>query len=108
MDANELGALLGLIGGILGTLLGIAGGAIGTYFSVKNTDGPRERAFMIKISVVVWLAVTLFLAVLFVTPAPFRSLVWIPYSLLLPWGIYTGNKRQNEIRLLEQQEQVSS
>ena len=36
----------GLIGGIAGGVIGIAGGLVGTYFSIKNTRGPRERAFV--------------------------------------------------------------
>jgi hypothetical protein len=31
--------------------LGVLGGVIGTYFSVKNTSGPREQAFMIRVSI---------------------------------------------------------
>jgi len=33
----------GLIGGIIGGIIGVAGGIIGTYFSIKNTNGPKER-----------------------------------------------------------------
>ena len=39
----------GTIGGWVGTLVGggvgLLGGVIGTYFTIKNTKGPRERAF---------------------------------------------------------------
>ena len=44
---------LGFVGGIIGGALGVLGGAIGTYFSIKNTSGPRERAFLIRISIVI-------------------------------------------------------
>jgi hypothetical protein len=40
-----------LIGIIFSVSLGVLAGAIGTYFSVKNTSGPRERAFMIRVSI---------------------------------------------------------
>ena len=43
------GPQIGLVGGILGSVLGCAGGAIGTYFSVKNTNGPLERRFMVRV-----------------------------------------------------------
>jgi len=33
------------------------GAAIGTYFSIKNTSGPRERAFMIASPFFTWIAV---------------------------------------------------
>lgn len=40
----------GLIVGIIGGIFGISGGVIGTYFSIKNTNGPKERSFIIKAS----------------------------------------------------------
>ena len=39
----------GILAGIIFSVsLGVLGGAIGTYFSIKNTSGPRERAFMVR------------------------------------------------------------
>ncbi|MBI4558464.1 MAG: hypothetical protein HY706_12855 [Candidatus Hydrogenedentes bacterium] len=93
----------GWIGGIIGGMVGVAGGIIGTYFSIKNTNGPRERAFMIRMSVVVWVAVTLFLGLMFVLPNPYRFFLWIPYGILLPLGIVYSNRRQQKIRQEESQ-----
>jgi len=92
------GALGGLIGGIVGIVGGIAGGAIGTYFSIKNTNGPRERAFVIKASIVAWIAILAFLAGLLLLPSPYRYFLWGPYAILLPMGILTWNKKQAQIR----------
>jgi hypothetical protein len=91
----------GLIGGILGTVLGIAGGAFGTYCSITNTKGPTERSFMVRAAVVTWLALTVFLGLLFVLPNPYRYLLWIPYGILLPLGIMRINSRVAEIRQTE-------
>lgn len=91
----------GYIGAIVGSILGLAGGIIGTYFSIKNTNGPKERTFMIKASVVAWIAMGIFLALLFLLPNPYRWLVWIPYTIFLPIGIIYGNKRQTKIRMEE-------
>jgi fatty acid desaturase len=91
-------ATVGLVGGIGGGVIGLMGGALGTYFSIKNTAGPRERAFMVKVAALGWVAVTAFLAALWFTPSPYRFLWWLPYGLLLPWAIRTGNRRQEEIR----------
>jgi uncharacterized membrane protein YfcA len=88
----------GLIGGILGGVLGVAGGVLGAYFSIRNTNGPRERAFMIRMSVFAWLGVTAFLALLFLLPYPWRFLVWIPYGVLLPLFIVRTNRGQQRIR----------
>jgi len=101
MDGGDLG----LTGGIIGTVLGCAGGAIGTYFSIKNTDGPRERAFMIKASVICWIALLLFGALMFTLPSPYRFYLWIPYPILLIWGIKTSNRAQQRIKEEESQNQ---
>lgn len=90
----------GLVGGIVGSLLGVAGGLIGTYFSIKNTNGPRERAFMIRSAMVCWIGVSVFLAGMFLVP-PARLWLWIPYGILLPLGIGCANKKQRAIRRTE-------
>jgi hypothetical protein len=90
--------MVGLIGGISGAAIGILGGMVGTYFSVRNTEGPRERAFMIRSSAVCWIAVTAFLAAMWFTPIGYRILLWLPYLLILPMGIRYGNRRQQQIR----------
>jgi len=100
------GAMWGLIGGIAGGVIGVAGGLVGTYFSVKNTNGPRERAFMVKSAVVCWLGIILLLALLLGLPDPYRWFVWIPYGILLPLGITFGNRRQEAIRREEAGEQA--
>lgn len=93
----------GTIGGIIGGFGGLAGGIIGTYFSIKNTNGPRERAFMIKASVIGWIAILVFLVLMLALPNPYRYFLWIPYGILLPWAIVTGNRKQQRIRVEESQ-----
>lgn len=88
----------GLIGGIIGSICGFLGAVIGTYFSIKNTQGLRERRLMIKASVICWLGVSAFLVLLFVIPAPYKWMIWIPYCPLLVWGITVSNKMQRKIR----------
>ena len=97
------GAMWGCVGGVAGGLIGLAGGIIGTYFSIKNTKGPRERAFVVKSAVVCWVAILVFLALLFALPNPYRWFMWIPYGVLLPIGILYGNRRQQAIRQTESQ-----
>lgn len=99
------GLLGAWIGGILGGVLGLAGGLVGTYFSIKNTDGPLERSFMIKASIYFWVGILLFLALLFALPNPYRWLLWIPYGILLPLGIIYGNRKQQAIKREESQDQ---
>ena len=92
----------GVIGGILGAVIGIAGGIVGTWCSIRNTRGPRERAFMIRASVVAWVGIAVFLALLLLLPHPYRLWMWLPYGILLPLGIVYLNRRLAEIRRAEQ------
>ncbi len=92
---------IGWIGGISGGILGCIGGLIGTYFSIKNTNGPLEKAFMIKCAVIGWILMGGFLALMFIIPNPYRYLLWIPYGIALPLGIRYGNRKQNMIREIE-------
>jgi len=91
----------GWIGGIIGGIIGLAGGIIGTWFSIKNTKGPAEKAFMIRMAVYIWILLLLFLLLLLWLPRPYNFLVWIPYSIILPFGIRYINKRQLEIQQSE-------
>ncbi|MFH1680722.1 MAG: hypothetical protein ABIH26_08765 [Candidatus Eisenbacteria bacterium] len=95
----------GWIGGISGAVIGLIGGVVGTYFSVKNTRGPRERAFVVKACATGWAAVVLFLSLMFVLPNPYRFLLWIPYLILLPIGIRFWNRAQQRIRREEARDQ---
>ena len=88
---------IGLIGGIGGSVIGVLGGAIGTYFSIKNTAGPRERAFMIQVSAMFWIAIIAFLAALWWVPLPGRALLWVLYGISLPMAIRAANRRQSQI-----------
>ena len=87
----------GLVCGVIGLL----GGIVGTYFSIKNTAGPRERAFMIRVAVVAWIGITGFLIDLLMLPRPYNFLMWVPYAIALPLGIVWSNRRQRTIRAEE-------
>ncbi len=93
-----------LIGGLVGGAVGIIGGIIGTYFSIKNTTGIKERAFMIKCSIACWIAIGLFLGLMFTLPDPYRHFLWIPYGVLLPIGITAVNRKQSKIQKIQEEE----
>ena len=94
----------GTVGGIIGVSLGLAGGAIGTYASLKNTQGPRERQFMVRVAIAAWVGITIFLVLLFLLPNPYRWLIWIPYGVALPLAILFLNRKQQAIRSDEKRE----
>ena len=88
----------GTIIGIVGSAIGVCGGIVGTYFSIKNTNGPKERFFVLKASAMTWVAVAIFLCALLLLPSPYNKLLWIPYGLLLGFGIRKFNEMQKRIR----------
>lgn len=102
------GATWGWIGGILGAVLGTLGGAVGTYFSIKNTKGPRERAFMVRCAVIAWIAIFVFVGLLVLIPSPYRFLLWVPYGVVLPLAIRFCNRKQEAIRKAEGQAEPDS
>lgn len=91
----------GLWGGIVGGGIGLLGGAFGTWASIRNTNGPLERAFMVRVAVWAWVTITAFLALLMLLPRPYNQFLWIPYGIALPWGIVMCNRRQRQIRTAE-------
>jgi CHASE2 domain-containing sensor protein len=100
------GVLAGWIGGIAGAVIGLLGGVIGTYFSIKNTRGPRERAFMIKAAVQCWILVGTYLAVMLWVPPPYNMLLTIAYVAILVFAIQRWNAAQSRIRQEEQESRV--
>ncbi len=102
------GETWGLFGGIAGGVLGLIGGIVGAYISIKNTNSQPERAFVIKCSAVCFVAVSVFCALMFTLPSPYRHLLWIPYSILLPWGIMAVNRKQQRIRETEMHAEAGS
>jgi hypothetical protein len=95
MDPGTIGAW---VGGIVGSLIGVAGGVFGTYCTIKNTNGPRERAFTIKGSIICWAFVIAFVAALWCIPFWYNMLLWVPYAVLLVFGIRKWNQIQLRIR----------
>jgi hypothetical protein len=100
---TDAGWIIGLVGGGLGIL----GGLVGQYFSIRNTRSPRERALMIKASVVFWIALVPFFGLIIALPNPYRHLLWIPYCFLLPLGINAVNRMQQKIRSEDSQSQAT-
>lgn len=88
----------GVIVGIVGSAIGIVGGIVGTYFSIKNTNGPKERSFVMKASALTWVTVAIFLSAVLLLPSPYDKLMWVPYGLFLGFGIRKFNDIQKRIR----------
>jgi len=91
----------GLVGGLVGGAIGLAGGIIGTVVSIRSTQGPRERAFLIRASAFFWTVGLLFIALLLFLPSPYKWFLWIPYPLIFLTIPY-GNRRLRELRALDE------
>ena len=96
----------GVVGGIVGTL----GAAVGSYCSIKKTNGPKERAFMVKVTVWVWVGLAvlggLFFGLGSALPQPYKPWTFLLLLLLIPalvFGIPICNQRQAQIRAEEAQ-----
>jgi len=92
---------LGLLGAVIGITIGTLGGLIGSYFSIKNTEGPKEKEFVIKAVILFWIAGIIFLALIFYIPIPYNTLVWIPYLIALPLVIRYLIRKLEEIKIDE-------
>ena len=86
-----------MLAGIIGSILGFLGGAVGTYFSIKNTNGPRERSFMIRAAIITWVGLGLVAATFFLLPEA-KIWVWLSCFAVLPFAIVYCNRRQESIR----------
>ncbi len=98
-------------GGYLGALIGVLGGAFGTWNSIRGTNGPIERAFMVKAAVWSWIFVFAVLGSMFglgyVLPQSYKLCAFLPMLLLVPVlliGIPMCNRRQAQIRAKEARE----
>jgi hypothetical protein len=89
-------------------VIGLLGGVVGTYFSIKNTSGPRELAFAVRVAVVAWIGILAFLIGLLTLPRPFNFLLWVPYVIALPIAIMWSNRRQRNIRSQEATSRAAS
>ena len=69
MDNSMIWVWLGVSICVIG---GIAGSGFGIYKSIKNTNGPRERDYVIKASIVSVFLVVIFLICLLLIEQPFN------------------------------------
>lgn len=94
----------GFSGAVLGPILGLLGGVLGSWCSIKNTNSPRERRFMIRMTVLLWLLLFALVGLPLTMVVAEMVPPWICWSclgmffvLLLPL-IFWGNARQRRIQ----------
>jgi hypothetical protein len=94
-------AMIGLVGGIVGGVLGLLGGIYGTYRSYRAASGPKEKSFVLTTAMFILLGVSLYVALVFITPQTYRWMLAIPYGLSLGLGIIWANRKHMAIRAEE-------
>ena len=97
----------GLTGAILGPILGLLGGIFGCWCSIKNTKSPRERQFMIKMTILMWVLITILIGiplVLMLSGTISRPVYWVCvgifFALLLPFILWS-NAHQKRIQIAD-------
>jgi hypothetical protein len=98
----------------IGPIIGLAGGIFGTARSIHATQTPRERKFMVRLSVIIWIYVISAMAVLFALVNLTQRYHWSAKTSLIAqsafWLIYCGallgmilkwNRRHRQLRIEE-------
>jgi RNA polymerase sigma factor (sigma-70 family) len=107
-------ALLPILAIWIGPIIGVMGGIFGTARSIRATQTPRERRFVIRLSVIVWIYVLSAMAVLFSimhltqryywsmkTSLIAQSSFWLIYCTALVGMILRWNRRHQQLRIEE-------
>ena len=82
----------GMLSAIIGSSVGLAGGAFGTWMSIRNTPPGLQRTLMVKASIVCWVFILSFVALVFLLPTPWKWWLWVLYGPALLFFIYYVNK----------------
>jgi RNA polymerase sigma factor (sigma-70 family) len=103
--------LLTLIAMWIGPLFGFLGGAVGTWASIRSTEHPRERQYVVRMSILVWVLVLTSMGLLFGlitlqqhyhwsgrTSAVVQSTFWAVYGLVLVRFVVVSNRRHATLR----------
>jgi len=87
-------------------LLGVAlvGGGLASWSNIRQTRGPRERSFVIRVCLLSWLLILSMLGLMYLLPAPYRYVAMLVYFVGLPILIYRWAKTHQLIRQLDARE----
>lgn len=102
------GAISILVWGValFGAAVGVLGGVLGTYATLKNTKGPRERAFVVRASALCWVLILAFVVAIVRIPGWYNLIMFIPYVILLVFAGWWWNQAQMRIRREESGERA--
>jgi peptidoglycan/LPS O-acetylase OafA/YrhL len=90
--------------GLLLVAIALGVGIIASVHNVRNARGPKERAFVLRACVVIWIVVLSMLACMYFLPSPYRYIALFVYLVISPILIYRWSTTHQLIRLLEQRD----
>ena len=92
-----------LVGGIA-LLVAIAVGTMASYHSYRGARGPRERAYVLRVSLYFWGLILSMLGLVYYLPSPYRFAPAAAYFIGLPLLVYRWAKNHQLIRVMEARE----
>lgn len=100
----SLSALIGF--SLFFTALGV--GIVASYLSVQRSRGPKERAFVLRISLSCWALIVLLLTTAYFLRPPWLYLVMAIYFIGCPLLVYRWSTQHQLIRMVEEREHDSN
>jgi len=97
------GQIAGIVFHVLAVLIGLLLAAFGVYHGIKNTRGPKERAFMARAAVWFCVGVVLLVVLVFALPHPYKSFWLVLYVPAMFIFLVMCGKRQARISEKEAQ-----
>ncbi len=85
-------------------LFAIGVGVTASYLNVKRAHGPKEKSFVLKVSLVSWMVIFSMLACAYFLKPPLLYLVMAGYFIVCPILVYQWSTKHQLIRLLEERE----
>lgn len=92
------------IAGLVVFFLAIAVGGAASYRSIRSTRGPRERAYVLRMCGIYWIAIVSMLCCAYFLTAPLLYYVMAAYFIAAPIFFYRLTTTHQLIRMLERRE----
>ncbi|NCC52985.1 MAG: hypothetical protein EOM20_17480 [Spartobacteria bacterium] len=87
--------------GIVVALVALVGSALGTWSAVINTEGPRERRYLILGYVSMWIVTLVLLPLIFIIPRPWNYIELGVLCMIIPVMTYRITLRSLLLRTVE-------
>ncbi len=87
---------IGTLGAVVGSSIGVLGGIYGTWMSIRGCSPGKQRQFIIKISLFLWIGIGAFVGLILYLPSPLKWWLWVLYVPLLLAFIHYVNKNKPE------------